>query len=60
MKYYTQSLEATMAMTAYQFFSLVQEIEYLEDPHKHCPVSLPKEKMKKLQQKSDFEEFLFG
>ncbi len=57
MKYYTQSLEATMAMTAYQFFSLVQEIEYLEDPNKKRSLPIPKEKMKKLESKSDFEEF---
>lgn len=60
-KYYNQWLEAVLNMTAYQFFGLLEEIQYLEDPKKvRKTKNLPKNKIKKLESKRDFEEFFFG
>jgi hypothetical protein len=48
-------------MTACQFFGLLEEIQYLEDPKKiRNKKNLPKTKIKKLESKRDFEEFFFG
>jgi len=58
-KYYNQELEAVLNMTACQFFGLLEEIQYLEDPKKIRKTHLPKEKIKKLENKKDFEEFFF-
>jgi len=60
-KYYHQELEAVLNMTACQFFGLLEEIQYLEDPKKiRNQKNLPKTKIKKLESKRDFEEFFFG
>jgi hypothetical protein len=59
-KYYNQELEAALNMTACQFFGLLEEIQYLEDPKKiRKTKNLPRNKIKKLESKRDFEEFFF-
>ena len=59
MKYYVLWFEEVLVITSYQFFSLLQEIEYMEDPKKvrrtNSIASIPK-----LETKSDFEGFFFG
>lgn len=60
-KYYNQELEAVLNMTACQFFGLLEEIQYLEDPKKiRKTKNLPRDKIKKLESKRDFEDFFFG
>ena len=57
MKYYTTSLEVVLSMSAYQFFCLLDEMQYLEDPNKQKPQQ--KSHMKTLNTQDDFTNFLF-
>ena len=59
MKYYTTSLEQTLTMSAYQFFCLLDEMQYLEDPKKQRIQTNPK-RIAKLETEQDFTNFLFG
>lgn len=58
MKYYVLWFEEVLSITSYQFFSLLQEIEYMEDPkktrRKTSNTTIPK-----LETKLDFEGFFF-
>lgn len=60
MKYYTTSLEAVLAMSAYQFFCLLDEMQYLEDTNKKRPKN-NKQLMSTatLETEQDFTNFLF-
>jgi hypothetical protein len=56
MKYYTTSLEQTLTMSAYQFFCLLDEMQYMEDPKK---VRLTTQPIRPLNSKEDVMNFFF-
>lgn len=61
MKYYTTSLEQTLSMSAYQFFCLLDEMQYMEDPKKQRPLGKTQHThTPKLETEQDFTNFLFG
>ena len=60
MKYYTTSLEQTLTMSAYQFFCLLDEMQYMEDPKKQRPQVKSKQQTPALETEQDFTNFLFG
>jgi hypothetical protein len=59
MKYYTTSLEQTLTMSAYQFFCLLDEMQYMEDPKKQRPQGKSNH-TQTLETEQDFTNFLFG
>ena len=59
MKYYTTSLEQTLTMSAYQFFCLLDEMQYMEDPKKQRPQG-KSNRTPALETEQDFTNFLFG
>ena len=60
MKYYATSLEQTLTMSAYQFFCLLDEMQYLEDPNKKRPQYKNQQiNMPTLETEQDFTNFLF-